>query len=139
MVADASQARLGKTRSSRWDWITGEIIVLAEQARLARIPRTKPLEAGKASNREPFEGTTILTGRLLRKRLRRAAASGDPRNLVAAGRPKRARRHLNEVEASFQTKAKDYVVGRNTSRNSSIMQRPRTPPSHQRIPSSILG
>ncbi len=34
-VADASQAHLGKTR--RWDWVTGETIVLAEQARLARI------------------------------------------------------------------------------------------------------
>ncbi len=36
-VADASQAHLGKTRRRRRDWVTGEMIALAEQARLARI------------------------------------------------------------------------------------------------------
>ncbi len=37
VVADASQAHLGKTRRRRWDWDTGETIALAEHARLARI------------------------------------------------------------------------------------------------------
>ncbi len=36
-VADASLAHLGKTRRRRRDWVTGEMIALAEQACLARI------------------------------------------------------------------------------------------------------
>ncbi len=36
-VADAFQAHQGKTRRPRRDWLPGEAIALAEQARLARI------------------------------------------------------------------------------------------------------
>ncbi len=45
-VADASQAHLGKTRRRRHDWVTGETIALAKQARLARIQNVSHSPAG---------------------------------------------------------------------------------------------
>ncbi len=36
-VADACQAHLGGMRHRHWDWVTGEIIALAQQARRTRI------------------------------------------------------------------------------------------------------
>ncbi len=54
-VADASQAHLGKTRRRRRDWVTGETIVLAEQAR-ERDGSVIPDQARRLCRwKEPFQ------------------------------------------------------------------------------------
>ncbi len=57
-VADASQAYLEKTHRRCWDWVTGETIVLAEQAHLARIQSAPGTE--KTNNEGTAPGSQPL-------------------------------------------------------------------------------
>ncbi len=91
-VTDASQAHRGKTRRSRRDWITGETISLAEQARLAMIQRAP-------NHRDLRRQATLVLRRdnnaywkAIAKETERAVACGDARKLyqmlkIFSGRP----------------------------------------------------
>ncbi len=80
-VADASQAHLGRTLRRRRDWVAGETIALAEQARLARIQ--------SAPNHRDLRKQTTRAQRLDRnaywkeiaEETERTAACGDTRKL----------------------------------------------------------
>ncbi len=72
-VADATHVHLGKTHGRRRDWVTGETIALAEQARLARI-QSAQVQTTRALRRDRNAYWKAIVEE-------RVAACGDARKL----------------------------------------------------------
>ncbi len=80
-VTDASQAHLGKTRSRRRDWVTGETIALAEQACLARIQSAPNHRDLKRQTTRALRRDRDAYWKAIAEETDRAAACGDTMKL----------------------------------------------------------
>ncbi len=80
-VTDASQAHLGKTRRRRRDWVTGETIALAEQARLARIQSAPNYPVLRRQTTRALRRDRNAYWKAIAEETVRAAACGDTRKL----------------------------------------------------------
>ncbi len=81
-LADAPQGHIGKTRRHRRDWVTGETIALAEQARLARV-QSAPSRRGlrRQTTRALRRDRNAYWEAIAEETKRVAAACGDTRKL----------------------------------------------------------
>ncbi len=79
-VADASQAHPGKMR--RRDWVTGETIALAEQARLARIQSAPNRRDLRRQTTRALRRDRNTYWKVIAEETESLAACGDTRKLI---------------------------------------------------------